>query len=78
MSLKRKTFHVVKFKITGSKFTDDATKCFDATPDKDENLRLAEIYWQNKENPDGSPGIKEILVAGDIEVVEIVKEFQKP
>lgn len=77
LSLKRPTFHVVKFKITGKKFMGDATKCFDATTDKAANLELAEKYWQNNDNPDGAPPINEIIVSGDIEVVEIVKEIQK-
>ncbi len=75
MSLNRPTFQIVKLKITGSRFVGDATKCFYATIDKEENLKLAERYWKNEENPSDEPPIKEILAGGDIEIVEIVKEF---
>lgn len=76
VSLGRPTFQIVKLKIAGSRFVGDATKCFYATIDKEENLKLAERYWKNEENPSDEPPIKEILVGGDIEVVEIVKEIQ--
>ena len=38
---------------------------------KEENLKMAEAYWKNEPNEDGSPSINEILVSGDLEVVEI-------
>lgn len=76
VSLGRPTFQIVKLKITGSRFVGDATKCFYATIHKDENLEMAEKYWRNEENSNDEPPIKEILVGGDIEVVEIVKEIQ--
>ncbi len=66
---------IVKLKVTGSKCVGDATKCFYATIHKDENLEMAEKYWRNEENSSDEPPIKEILVGGDIEVVEIVKEY---
>lgn len=75
VSLGRPTFHIVKLKIAGSKFIGDATKCFYATVNKNENLKMAEKYWENRENPIDEPPINEILVGGDIEVVEIVKEI---
>lgn len=31
----------------------DAYKCFDGSIDEKENLRMAEIYWQNGANEDG-------------------------
>ena len=34
---------------------------------------MSEIYWQNDDNEDGHPPIVEVLVDGDIEVVEIMK-----
>ena len=34
---------------------------------------MAEIYWQNGPNEDGHEPITEVLVDGDIEVVEIMK-----
>ena len=39
------------------------------------NLRLAEIYWLNGPNEDGHEPITEVLVDGDIEVVEILNEI---
>ena len=41
--------------------------------DENENLRMADIYWQNGANEDGREPIVEILADGDIEIVEIVK-----
>lgn len=37
---------------------------------------MAEIYWLNGPNEDGHEPIIEVLVNGDIEVVEIVKEIK--
>ena len=73
--LGRPTFHIAKLKITGNRFVGDATKCFDATIKKEENLQMAEKYWENAENLPDAPPIKEILVDGDIEIVEFVKEY---
>ena len=75
MSLSRPTFQIVKLKITGSRFIGDATKCFDTTIYKMDNLSLAEKYWNNAGNAVGQPPIKEYLVGGDIEVVEIIKSY---
>ncbi|MBQ7925856.1 MAG: DUF2441 domain-containing protein [Lachnospiraceae bacterium] len=74
--LGRPTYSIVKFKVTGSKFIGDATKCFDGTIHKQENLEMAEKYWVNGPNPEGEPPINEILVSGDLEVVEIVRTYQ--
>lgn len=70
----RPTYQIVKLRILGNCFVGDATKCFDASLSKEENLRLAETYWENKANLEGEPAIIEMLVDGDIEVVEIIKE----
>jgi len=72
--LGRLTYQIVKVKVKGRFFVGDATKCFDAALEKEENLRQAERYWENKENPPGERSITELLVDGDIEVVEIIKE----
>ncbi len=72
----RPTYQIVKIRIQGNCFVGDATKCFDASLCKEENLRLAEAYWENKANPAGEPPIVEMLVDGDIEVVEIIKEVK--
>ncbi len=75
IGLGRPTFQIVKVKVTGNRFVGDATKCFDATTCRDENLLLADRYWKNEPNPPEEPPINEFLVCGDIEIVEIVKEF---
>ena len=75
IKLGRPTFQIVRFRITGNKFVGDAKKCFDGTFDRAENLKLAELYWENRDNPVDELPINEILVSGDLEVVEIVEEF---
>ena len=35
---------------------------------------MAEKYWENKENTDGEEPIVEMLVDGDIEVIEILRD----
>lgn len=54
-------------------FYGNAEKCFDGKLTEKENLILAEKYWENKDSDDSS--IMEMLVDGDIEVVEIVEEL---
>ena len=76
IGLGRPTFSIVKVKVTGKHFIGDATKCFDGTVHKEENLRMAEKYWENGPNPPEEPPIHEYLVSGDIEIVEIIQEFQ--
>ena len=73
----RPTYAIVKLKITGSMFAGDAHNCFDASTDRAENLRMAEDYWQNLPNRKGQPPVKEILVSGEIEVAEIVREINQ-
>lgn len=75
ISLGRPTFQLVKVKVTGNRFVGDAVKCFDGVTDREKNLRMAERYWENRPDPSGEPPIREFLVNGDIEVVEIIKEF---
>lgn len=70
--LGRPTFQIVKLKVKGNVFYGDAEKCFDGELTEKENLNLAEKYWENKVFDESS--ILEMLVDGDIEVVEIVKE----
>ena len=71
--LGRPIFGIAKIKVSGNIYEGDASKCFDGCTDEKENLRLAEIYWQNGANADGHEPIVEILVDGDIEIMEIVK-----
>lgn len=73
ISLGRPTFQIVKLKVHGNVFYGDATKCFDGKLTETENLNLAEQYWANKKFNDDS--VKEMLVNGDIEVVEIIKDL---
>lgn len=73
VSLGRPTFQIVKLKINGNVFYGDAENCFDGRLTEKENLVLAEKYWENKDFDETS--ILEMLVDGDIEVVEIVKEL---
>lgn len=71
--LGRPTFQIVKLKVNGNVFYGDAEKCFDGKLSEKENLILAEKYWKNTDFNENS--IIEMLVDGDIEVVEIVKEL---
>lgn len=74
MELGRPTFQIVKVKVDGNVFVGDAWNCFDGTTDKENNLRLAENYWECKKNKEGKPPIIEILVDGIITVTDIVRE----
>lgn len=71
----RPTYHIVKLEIKGNCFVGDATKCFDGQLNKQENLRLAELYWENSPNDTDRPPIIEMLVDGYIKVVEIIREI---
>lgn len=70
----RPTYHIVKLQAD-KWFEGDAWNCFRATLSHEENLALAERYWQNLPNLQGEPVMKELLVAGDITVVEIIREI---
>jgi len=72
-SLGRPTYGIAKIEVNGKVFYGDAYKCFDGSVDEEENLRQAENYWRNDPNEDGREPIVEVLVDGEIEVVEIVK-----
>ena len=71
VSLGRPTFQIVKLQVNGNMFYVDAENCFDGKLSEKENLILAEKYWKNEDFNESS--IIEMLVDGDIEVVEIVK-----
>ena len=73
--LGRPTYGIAKIRVTGNRYVGDAYKCFDGTLSKEENMRMAALYWANGQNEDGHPPIVEILVDGDIEILEIVKEI---
>ena len=58
----------------------DANKCFRGQLRKEDNLRLAENYWESKIEEDkaddsNEQAVREMLVDGQITVVEIVKEI---
>lgn len=69
------TMVALQIKINGNIFAGDAIKCFDGTIDKASNLIMAERYWKNADNAPDEPPINEILVSGDLEVAEILKEY---
>ena len=71
----RPTYHIVKLHIDGNCFIGDASKCFAGQLTKEANIKSAELYWQNKQDPASQPSICEMLVNGKIEVIEIVKEI---
>lgn len=73
--LGRPTYSVAKIEVNGRCYHGDAYKCFDGTISEAENLKQAEIYWLNGPNEDGHEPIVEVLVDGEIEVVEIMKEI---
>lgn len=70
----RPTFQIMRLKVKGNCFAGNANNCFDGTISKQKNLSLAEKYWRN-ERTDGEEPVIEILVDGDIEILEIVKEL---
>lgn len=74
VELGRPTYSIVKVKVNGRIFKGNANKCFKATTSKDENIKLAFEYWENEYNVSG---ICEVLVDGEIEVIELVKEINK-
>lgn len=73
VSLGRPTFQIVKLQVNGNMFYGDAEKCFDGKLSEKENLILAEKYWENEGFNENA--IIEMLVDGDNEVIEIVKEL---
>ena len=77
VSLGRPTYGIAKIEARGNCYVGDAYKCFDGTSSEEENLRQAQIYWENGPNADGKDRIVEILVDGDIEILEIPKVYKK-
>ena len=71
----RPTYNIVKLEINGRCFVGDATKCFAATLNRQENLSMAEDYWTSSPDDAGEQTVREILVDGFIKVVEIVREI---
>ena len=71
----RPTYSIVELDITGNVFIGEATRCFDGTSDKSENMRLAQHYWNIDQAPDSPREVREILAGGEINVLRIVKEI---
>ena len=69
----RPTFQIVRINVKGNYFAGNANYCFDGDTDKQKNLAMARKYWRN-EACEGEEPVIEILVDGDIEVIDIVKE----
>ena len=74
--LGRPTYHIVKLDIRGNCFVGDAAKCFRGQLSREENRRLAEIYWKSHADREDPRTICEMLVDGQITVLEIVKEIR--
>lgn len=70
----RPTFQIVKIEVEGSYFTGDAWNCFEGTSNKEENLKLAKNYWDNKKNTRCEKPIYETLVNGKIKIIGIERE----
>ncbi len=74
IKLGRKTCQIVKIRACGNSFTANACNCFDGTINQKENIRLARIYWEGKNNIKENSPVYETIVDGEIEVLEIIKE----
>lgn len=73
----RPTYDVVKVGIEGRCFVGNANLCFDGTPDQEKNLRLAERYWRVDNSEETERPVPEMLVDGEITVLEIMREIRK-
>ena len=73
IELGRPTYSIVKVEVDGNEFIGDAQNCFDGTKNKNKNIKLAEYYWEGKNNLIGEDPIIEIIVDGKIKVLEIVE-----
>lgn len=71
----RPTYQIVRLRIKGNCFIGDANNCFDGRLIKQDNLLLAKRYWENTPNENNERPIREMLVNGDIEVVEIIRDI---
>lgn len=71
----RPTFQIVRVQCDGRCFSGNAELCFQGTPDREENQRLARRYWLNPAVP-GETKVTEMLIDGQIEVAEICKQAE--
>lgn len=68
----RPTYSIVRLDGLGPVFSGDAAMCFEGLVDHRENLRLAEQYWAH---PATSASVRELLLAGPIHVMDIVRKL---
>lgn len=73
----RSVLQIVKLRTDGKIFNGDAYNVFDGTKNEAENKRNAVSYWENQPNPLGKEPLIETLIDGNIEVIEIIKEYSK-
>ena len=71
----RPTFSIVELEINGSQFVGNANRCFRASLDKEENLKMADYYWSYDPSQATDDDVLELLVSGEITVKKIVKEI---
>jgi len=71
----RPTYSIVKLEVKGSCFVGDATRCFRGLTHKEENLRLARRYWASEADPADPTAVPELLISGELTVLEIVREI---
>lgn len=71
----RKVLQIVKLRTDGNVFDGDSYNVFDGTINEKENKQNADNYWSNKPNKLGKERLVETLINGNIEVVEILKEW---
>ena len=68
---------IIKLKINGNCFIGETTKCFKGQLRKEENFRLSKLYWESNKEIENEQAVYEMLVDGQITVVEIVKEINE-
>ncbi|MBR1584599.1 MAG: DUF2441 domain-containing protein [Clostridia bacterium] len=73
--LGRPTYGIARIRAAGPCYRGDASKCFDGTISEEENLRMAALYWDHEGNEEEHRPIVEILVDGEIEILEIIKDI---
>ena len=71
----RPTFHIVTLEIDDCYFIGNANRCFRASLNKEENLKMAEYYWSYDVSQKSEEDVLELLVSGEITVKEITKEI---
>ena len=70
----RDVLQIVKVKTNGNSFQGNSYNCFEGTISKEKNISLSYAYWNN-DNTKTENVLYETIIDGEIEVVEIIKEF---